>query len=190
MGNKTNLPSATRRLFLRRSLLALGAIAAAPAMTTQAIAKTADSASALSSLSVLSQEEYRILTVVGDTVVPRGGAFNLGALDIDLATRIDSYLDPDDAPMLQGLRGALMFLEHKAPALAKMEGTFSALPAPQREGLLLALRDTGGDATAVYAALRGLCTFYFYTHEHAWPGVGYDGPLVKRGRPVYPQVEA
>lgn len=190
MGNKNHLPSATRRLFLRRSIMALGALAAAPAMTVQAVANTADSALNTPPLAVLSAEDYRILSVVADTIIPSGGAFKLGAVDIDLAARIDSYLDPDDSAMLQGLKGALMFIEHKAPALAKMEGSFSSQPAESREALLLALRDAGGDGTAVFAALRGLCTFYFYTHEHVWPSVGYDGPLVKRGRPVYPQVEA
>lgn len=190
MGNKNNLPSATRRLFLRRSLLAFGALAAAPAMTAKAVAKTADTVINTPPLIVLSEESYRILSAVGDTVIPHGGAFPLGALDVDLAARIDSYLDPDDAELMQGVRGALMFIEHKAPALANMTGTFSSLSAENREKLFLTLRDTGGDATAVYAALRGLCLFYFYTHEHVWPGIGYDGPMVKRGRPVYPQVEA
>lgn len=188
MGNQNNLPSATRRLFLQRALLALGAVAAAPAVSTRAIADTAAAAIGAPRLNVLSAEEYRLLSVVTDTVIPRGGPFPLGALDVDLAARIDSYLDPDDAELLQGIRGALMFLEHKAPALVGKDGTFSALPAKERESLLLTLRDTGGDATAVFAALRGLSMFYFYTADQAWPNIGYEGPLVKRGKPVYPQV--
>lgn len=184
MGNNSTLPSATRRLFLQRSLLALGALAAAPAVSTHAFADAASTPN----LKVLNAEDYRILAVVTDTVIPRDGAFPLGALDVDLAARIDAYLEPEDTKLLQGLRGALMFLEHKAPGLIGMDSQFTALPAEQRESLLLALRDAGGDATAVFAALRGISMFYFYTDEQAWPQFNYDGPLVRRGKPVYPQV--
>ncbi|GAA0687765.1 hypothetical protein GCM10009104_12440 [Marinobacterium maritimum] len=188
MGNNNKLPSATRRLFLQRTLLALGAVAAAPALSTQALASTASTAMATPKLVVLTAEDYHTLSVVTDTLIPRGGAFPLGALDIDLAARIDAYLDPEDAELMQGLRGALVFLEHKAPALIAQQSNFSALPAADRETLLLTLRDAGGDATAVFVALRSLCFFYFYTDEQAWPNIGYEGPLVKRSRPVYPQV--
>ncbi len=188
MGNNNTLPSATRRLFLQRTLLALGAVAAAPALSTQALANTASTAIATPKLDILTAEDYRILSAVTDTLIPRGGAFPLGALDIDLAARIDTYLDPEDAELMQGLRGALMFLEHKAPDLVGQQGNFSTQSAADRETLLLRLRDAGGDATAVFVALRSLCFFYFYTDEQAWPNIGYEGPLVERGRPVYPQV--
>lgn len=186
MGNHSTLPSATRRLFLQRSLLALGAAVAAPAISSAAFADT--SAIDALSLKLLSAEDYRILSVVTDTLIPRDGAFPLGALDVDLAARIDTYLEPEDTELLQGLRGALMFLEHKAPGLIGSDKLFSELSPEQRESLLLTLRDAGGDATAVFAALRGISMFYFYTDEQAWPQFNYDGPLVKRGKPVYPQV--
>lgn len=188
MGDNNKLPSATRRLFLQRSLLAMTAVAAAPFVSAQAIADTAAAAVDTPALSILTLEDYKILSVVSDTIIPRGGAFDLGALDIDLAARIDSYLDPADTALIQGISGALAFLEHQAPTLLGKEGSFSAMSAPERESLMLTLRDAGGDATQVFAALRGLCVFYFYTDEHAWPQIGYDGPLVKRGKPVYPQV--
>ncbi len=188
MGKHNQLPSASRRLFLQRSLLALGAAAAASSISTQVIANTAADMFDTPKLDTLTTEDYRILSVVSDTIIPRGGAFPLGALDIDLAARIDSYLDSEDTELILGLRGALQFTEHQAPALTGRKGSFSTLPAEEREALLLTLRDTGGDATAVYAALRGICTFYFYTTEQAWPHIGYDGPLVQRDKPVYPKV--
>ncbi|WP_083928405.1 gluconate 2-dehydrogenase subunit 3 family protein [Marinobacterium rhizophilum] len=186
MDNNKQLPSATRRLFLQRSLMAMAAVAASPLMSAQELA---NAAIATPKLNILTADDYRILSVVSDTIIPRGGAFPLGALDIDLAARIDSYIEPEDTALIQGVRGALMFLEHKAPAIQGKEGLFSSMAAEEREALLLALRDAGGDAVAVYTALRGLCLFYFYTDEQAWPNIGYDGPLVKRDRPVYPQVE-
>lgn len=188
MGTTNKMPSATRRLFLRKSLLALGAVAAAPAVSLNALANTAATALTLPKLNVLSSDDYKLLSIVSDTVIPRGGAFPTGALDIDLAARIDSYLEPEDTDLIQGIRGALMFVEHKAPALSGKEGLFSGLSADAREETLLALRAMGGPATAVFAALRGLCIFYFYTDEQAWTHIGYEGPLVKRGKPVYPQV--
>ncbi|WP_286240192.1 gluconate 2-dehydrogenase subunit 3 family protein [Neptuniibacter halophilus] len=190
MGTNNRIPTVTRRLFLRRGLLALGASAVASSISLQAIANSAATLPEEPALQTLSAEEYRILSRVSDTIIPRGGAFSLGALDIDLAFRIDAYLDAGDEVLMQGIRGALLFLEHKAPSLIGLEGTFSGLPAEQRESLLLTLRDAGGDATAVFVGLRSLCMFYFYTATEAWPEIGYEGPLVKRDKPVYPQVES
>lgn len=185
MGTHNTLPSSTRRLFLRNSLMAMAAVATAASVSVQALADTAAAAVALPKLTILTADEYRILSAVGDAVIPQGGPFATGALDIDLASRIDSYLDPDDSALMQGIRGALMFIEHKAPGLVGKSGQYSQLATQDRESILLTLRDGGGDGTAVFAALRGLCMFYFYTADQAWPNIGYEGPLVKRGKPVY-----
>ncbi|MBR9865493.1 MAG: gluconate 2-dehydrogenase subunit 3 family protein [Oceanospirillales bacterium] len=187
MGNNNNLPAATRRLFLQRSLIAMAAIAASPMISTQGFAATGET-SKVPTLKTLTADDYRILSAVSDAIIPSGGAFPTGALDIDLAARIDSYIPPEDTDLIQGIRGALMFIEHKAPSLVGKEGLFSQLSIQDREALLLTLRDAGGDATSVFAALRGLNLFYFYTDDNVWPHIGYEGPLVKRGKPVYPQV--
>ncbi|GGO78964.1 hypothetical protein GCM10011348_12100 [Marinobacterium nitratireducens] len=184
MDNNERLPSATRRLFLQRSLIAMAAVAAAPVIGATELKATA-SAGATSDLKLLSAAEYRVLSAVTDAIIPQGGAFPVGALDIDLAKRIDHHLREEETALIEGVRGALMFLEHKAPAaFAGKEVRFSELDGQDREAILIAMREAGGVPTIIFSAMRGLSIFYFYTHEDTWPHIGYDGPLVKRPNPV------
>ncbi|RRJ84396.1 gluconate 2-dehydrogenase subunit 3 family protein [Aestuariirhabdus litorea] len=180
MGNHRSLPSATRRLFLQQSMLALAALVAPSQLLAM---ENAAVNLGPRRLRVLSADEDRILAVVADTLIPQGGAFDTGARDIDLALRIDHYLDPTDNDLLTGLRGALLFVEHKSPELIGAPSPFSALSASERERCLLALKEAGPVAVSVFAALRGLCLFYFYTDEHSWPHIGYDGPLIAQSAP-------
>ncbi|NVK41463.1 MAG: gluconate 2-dehydrogenase subunit 3 family protein [Oceanospirillaceae bacterium] len=185
MDNNNPLPSTTRRLFLQRSLIAMAAVAATPVLGSQALTSTAVTSGQTPTLKILSSEEYRTLAAVTDAIIPQSGAFPIGALDIDLAARIDHHLKAELTDVVAGVSGALMFIENKAPeAFAGKTARFSDLETSERESILLAMRDAGGVPTIIFSAMRGLSIFYFYTHEDAWPHIGYDGPLVKRPNPV------
>ena len=106
---------------------------------------------------VLSEEEYHILQAIADTMIPPGGAFDLGASDVDLARRIDAYMPKIDGNVVTGIRGAMAFVEQKAPGLAGKEGTF-------------------------FLGLKWICLTYFYTMDKVWPSVGYDGPMLLEDR--------
>lgn len=181
MDNTFKLPESTRRIFLKRTLLALGA-SVAPALVSRAIAGGAslDTGTGGRQPSVLSADDYRILDVVADTFIPRGGAFEMGARDIDLATRIDGFLALDKPEVATGVKGALQYVEHNAPSLAGSEGKFSDLSLAARTEVLQAMA-AGGDplAVQVFAGLKELCMFYFYSDDASWPNIGYDGPWVR-----------
>lgn len=174
MRQDLSLPAATRRLFLQRSVLALAAALAPPLVHAAAQA----AAPAPVRLRALSADDYRILSVVSDTIIPTDET--PGAKSIDLAARIDRYIAPDDQELLQGIRGALMFIEHKAPELIGEKKTFSQLDPAGREKTLLTLNIASPLTNTVFTAIRGLCLFYFYTDEAGWKQLGYDGPLVQQ----------
>jgi hypothetical protein len=170
------LPELTRRALLGRSLAALGVAAGLPGLLPTA----APAQGAPAGLRVLAPGEWQVLAAVADTVIPRGGAFSLGAADLDLAARIDALLAAQPAELAGGVRGALLLLEYGAPLLSGRVARFSRLGAVERDEVFGALPGSFGLARRVYAGLRGLCLFAFYVQPESWPGVGYDGPWAER----------
>jgi len=176
------LPEFTRRTFLSRGLQALGAAAALPFLAGRVLAAT-DETSTTPALQVLTPGEYAILAAFADTMIPRGGAFEMGAIDVDLARRIDSYLPRLHPDMIVGVRGALAFVEQKAPGLAKKPETFTALASADREAVFAAMLASPGLPASVLLALKYLCISHFYAIDATWKFIGYDGPKLLENRP-------
>ena len=165
-----------------RSLQMLGATASVSMVSACSKASTNASTSATGNkvLQILTKEDHQILTAVSDTIIPQGGSFELGAIDIDLALRIDGYLAKNgDSEVVVGLRGALQYLEHHAPKLVDFETPFSALSPADRTTVMQRMCIEDGLSIQVFAALRALTLFYFYTDKNSWPEIAYDGPMIK-----------
>lgn len=175
------LPDPSRRLFLRRSLHAAGAIALLPGLSLGCGA--GDAARAPSGLRALDRSEWTVLDAVADAFVPPGGAFEAGARSVDLATRIDDFLAGESPEVLRGVGAALVVAEWIAPLAAGRAARFSALDLAGRTAAIDALRTSRiGLLREVYAGLKQLCLFRFYACEEAWPALGYDGPRVGRAQ--------
>lgn len=172
------LPEPTRRAFLRSTLRGAGALALAPAIAVGCAPERR--AEAPTDLAVLGAAEWGLLAVIADVFVPRGGAFELGASDLDLATRMDGHLARERPEVVRGLRGALWLVEWASPFVGGYVGRFSALDVEGRIRCIDALR-TSRFATlrAVFAGLKTLCLFAFYSADASWTALGYDGPLVR-----------
>ncbi len=169
------IPELSRRVFLRRSLHAAGAIALVPGLSIGCA--PAEAAHAPADLRVLDSGEWALLGVVADTLIPRGGAFALGARDVDLATRIDAFLSGESAGVLGGLSAALFLIEWGSPLASGRIARFSQLGPDERATCIDALyRSRIGLLRDVYAGLKQLCFFTFYAIDASWPAVGYDGP--------------
>jgi hypothetical protein len=175
-----DIPDFSRRTFLTRSLQVLGAAAALPLAASPLLA--AERTSSAPALKVLAPGEYAALAAVADTMIPRGGAFATGALDVDLARRIDGYLPRMHPDVVTGIRGALAFVEQQAPALAKKAGTFTALAEPERAEVFAAMLAAPGLPAAVFLALKFVCMSHFYTLDVTWKSTGYDGPMLLEDR--------
>lgn len=174
------LPAATRRVFLKRSLQAAGTLAVLPLAGSGC--GPARRGAAPPGLAVLSPGEYAVLAAAADAFVPRGGAFELGASDVDVAGRVDALLADEDPQVQRGLRAALGLLEWAGGPLAGRFGRFSGLSASDRTAVLGALPHRFGLARDVYAGLKLLCLFSFYCADEVWPAIGYDGPWVGGSR--------
>jgi hypothetical protein len=175
------LPEFSRRIFLCRGLQALGAAVALPLSTPELFAAEGATPGA-PPLHVLTGAEYSVLAAVADTMVPRGGAFEMGAVDLDLARRIDSYLPRLHPDVVTGIRGALAFVEQQAPGLARKAGTFTGLEPPDRESVFAAMLAAPGLPASVFLALKFVCVSHFYTLDATWKFTGYDGPKLLQER--------
>ncbi len=179
-------PEMTRRVFLNRTLQALGAMAAVPlAACTAGSMKSstgmlvkAGAVAEIPPLKFLAPEQYEALEAVTDTMIPRGGAFELGALDVGLAARIDSHLPRLDPAVAQGFRGALVFVEQQAPLLAGKSAPFSGLSEADRTAVCSAMLQAGGLPAGIFLAMKSFSLTYFYTLDATWKYTGYDGPML------------
>lgn len=173
------IPELSRRLFLRRSLHAAGALALAPGLSIGCA--PGDAARAPTDLRVLDSGEWALLDVVADTLIPRGGAFELGARDVDLARRIDAFLVDESAAVRSGLSSALLLIEWGSPLVSGRVARFSRLGPDERAACIDALCHSRiGLLRDVYAGLKQLCFFTFYAIDAVWPALGYDGPWIDR----------
>jgi len=184
--NTIQVPEMTRRVFLNRTLQALGAAAAMPlasyatgADSAQAGAP-AESASkaATPALKFLTPEQFATLEAMSDTIIPQGGTFAPGARDLGLAARVDAYLPKFDPAVALGIRGALVFVEQQAPALAGKGAPFSALSEDDRTAVCNAMLRAGGMPTSILLAMKWISTSFFYTMDATWKFTGYDGPML------------
>ena len=180
------IPEMTRRVFLNQTLQALGAAAAIPLAactvgsvksSTGMLVKTG-SAAEIPPLDFLTPDQYVALESVTDTMIPRGGAFELGARDVGLAARIDSHLPRLDPAVAQGFRGALVFVEQQAPSLAGKAAPFSGLSEEERTAVCNAMLQAGGLPAGVFMAMKFFSLSYFYTLDATWQYTGYDGPML------------
>lgn len=171
-----SVPELSRRIFLKRSVQSLGALAALPLLPSGCGPGTP----VPGALRTLTPRQYSILDAIADTLLPAGGAFGPGARDLHLAERLDATLAVEDPDVVSGLRGALWFVELGAPLLSGQLGVFSRQDAGARAAALGALPHRFGLARDVFGALKQLCCFHFYCIDASWEHVGYDGPWVGR----------
>jgi hypothetical protein len=170
------VPELSRRIFLKRSMQSLGALAALPLLPSGCAPGTPIP----SALRTLTPRQYAILDAVADALLPAGGAFGPGARELGLAERLDAVLFDEDPDVVSALRGALWFVELAAPPLSGRLGVFSHQGAEARTAALGGLSRSFGLARDVFGALKQLCCFHFYCIDAAWEHVGYDGPWVGR----------
>jgi len=173
-----------RRSFLRGSfgagaLLAFGAV-------LPAAARAAESAPV--GLAVLSASAWTTLTHFAAYVIPRGGAFELGAADVDVAGAVDRWLEGADPLLVADLQRGLALLEWGPLLQGRALRPLSWLSREDADAWLASLPSSRfAFARDLHRALTDLCLLGFYSTPAAWMALGYPGPWVIRspesGRP-------
>jgi hypothetical protein len=177
MNKVIKIPESTRRVFLLRSVQALGALTATSVISTPVFAM----AKAGMPQPPFNSAELTVFRAITDAIIPQSGAFKLGALDVNLAELINKHLTYADQDMLTGLKGAFAFVEHESPKMInKPTAKFSQLSTAERTKILETMATIEGVAVQVFAGLKSLSLFFFYSTEQSWAEIGHLPPLVKR----------
>ena len=127
-------------------------------------------------LKTLSAHEHRTMKALAATIVPRGGPFELGADDFDLARAFDNFLADEPPENISDLKRALLLVEYGPVLFERRWITFSNLDSA---GQLQHWEGWGQSQNMVRRqvsiAFRKFVGLVFYDHTRVWPSVGYDG---------------
>jgi hypothetical protein len=118
--------------------------------------------------------DAELLRAVLDALVPRGGAFALGAADTEVEHLLVRHVRRLHPLGPLGLRVLLRAIEYGAVAFER-SAPFSRLDPQARERALAAWeRSHLSPRRQLIASLKLLALMHFYERPEAWPGIGYD----------------
>jgi len=121
-----------------------------------------------------------LLADVLDALVPRGGAFPIGAADTDVDAALARYFASLHALGPVGLRLLLRAIEYGAVVFERTR-PFSELDAAGRERALAAWESSRlGPRRQLIASLKLLALMHFYERPDVWPAIGYDDGYLRR----------
>ena len=120
------------------------------------------------------------LRAVLDALVPQGGAFALGAADIDLDAALARYFARLHPLGPVGLTLLLLAVEYGTVVFERTR-PFSRLDPAGRERALAAWETSRlGLRRQLVASLKLLALMHFYERPEAWEGIGYDDAHLRR----------
>jgi hypothetical protein len=166
----------TRRRLLTAGL-GLGGLIAAGAGGLVALRGAAP---AVAGLEILTPHEYRTLARLATVHLPAGGAFPVGADELDLARAFDGFLKDEPPQNIADLKKALTLLEYGPVIFERRVTTFSNLDDDARhahwrswiESDVLLQRQAA-------TAFRKFLSLVFFDSPATWAHIGYPGPTVK-----------
>lgn len=169
------------RFLTRRRVLALGIAGASVLVVGGGVSSLLAGAPPVAGLRVLSAREYRTLDALARTLLPSGGAFEIGAERFDLARAFDAYLTGEPADNVKKLQRALLLFELGPLLFERRWSSFSRLSDAERLRHYEAW--TTSDRLArrqVATAFRKFMALVFYDNPEVWPHIGYPGPSLAR----------
>lgn len=163
----------SRRLWLKLSLGGVGALLGAGT----GVLGLRGCASAVPDLRLLSDHGYRTFAAIARTHIPRGGPFELGADDFDIARLFDGFLADEPQQNIKDLQMALTLVELGPMIFEGRLATFSNLE-PEEQLIHWKSWMTSDNATRrqVSLAFRKFISVVFFDQEEVWPHIGYPGP--------------
>ena len=128
---------------------------------------------------VLSRGNLEVLRALGDTMLPSIANEPAGGEIVpEAADRFVATLDPVARRQL-----AIALSLFDLSAVARYGRPFSRLdPRARTQWLESWMRSRLALRRVVYRSLKGLCALVYYQDDRTWPLLGYDGPLVAKGR--------
>lgn len=138
------------------------------------------SAPEVDGLRILSDHQFRTLSAIARTEIPRGGPFEHGADDADLARAFDAFLADEPDSVQSDLANALLLVEFGPLIFDRKLKTFSNLSDDERRAHWQAWRESPTLLRRQVAlAFHKFLCLVFYDDPRAWPAIGYPGPSLQ-----------
>jgi len=164
----------TRRMFLK--YLAFAASAVGVGTSFSACAKYE---APPEGLGFLDDKEYAVISAFADRVVPRGGPYDLGALDTGVVEFFDGFAATDFPEVQKDFRNAITLLEHGPLFITFTFKRFTEMTPEEQDEYLAAWQSSKNALLrGAFVGFKRLCFMGFYINEGVWPHIGYEGPLV------------
>jgi len=117
-------------------------------------------------------------------VIEAFGVRVLAPEQADVAGFADGFMVGLAADDRHDLLRFVAYLEHIAPLAAGHVSRFSGLGPVQQDDVLRSLEQSNVDLLrAGFQALEALSMMAYYKQPASWKAIGYDGPVVDRGKP-------
>lgn len=127
---------------------------------------------AIKELKVLDQKLYMITQAVADTLAPTGGAFQVGAQDVDAALLFDNYIDRLGKLPLKLIKTVLYLLEY-APLFTRLK-RFSRMNQEQRLNYLRGWENSRiASKRNLFVMIKMLILMPFYSHDAVANAMNY-----------------
>ncbi len=127
-----------------------------------------------------STRDGTLLRAVLEALLPRGGAFPLGAADTDVDAALARYFASLHPLGPAGLRALLLAIEY-GTAVFERTRPFSRLEPAARERALAAWETSRlAPRRQLVASLKLLACMHFYERPDVWAAIGYDDAHLRR----------
>ncbi|MEW6510632.1 MAG: gluconate 2-dehydrogenase subunit 3 family protein [Bacteroidota bacterium] len=177
IAQRSELPHASRRRFLRRTLVGSAVLSTASLLPSHGSTMTGGGGNPLD-LKFFSTDEYHILRAAAERIVGAHAEDGPTATEINVALRADRFLAAADPEIQEQFHLLLTVMNH--PFFTFLFdfrlSAFVNMPAEDQDTYLEDwMTSPLGFRRQAFVGLKRLCMSMYYTDPRSWPGIGYDG---------------
>ena len=160
-----------RRVFIKSLLLLCGVTATVNTMGCAAYPPVKND------FDFFDEKTYAIIKSFSERIIPQGGAFPEGAVDISIMEFFDSLVSAEPPEIQKNMKSGIMLLEHAPIFLMFKPKRFTEMTDEEKDQYLQKWEQSGNTLfRGVFKGFKNICTLGFFSNEMVWQHLGYDGP--------------
>lgn len=166
----------SRRRFLKATLWGGGILAVLATLPAIQIFRASYPKAGIP-LKTFSDKEFHILKHAAMAIIPRGGAFKIGAEDVQPEVFIDEYFHDFPGLVRKGIKLLLILFEHSPILFEGTLKTFTMLRDDDKEAYLRGWEESKSlYKRKAFGFLKGIVCVGFYSDPRVLKEIGYEYP--------------
>lgn len=127
----------------------------------------------------LDDTTHAVISAFADRIIPRGGAFSEGALDLDVVRYFDTIVSDQPPEVQKDMKSGIMLVEYGAPFFQFTFKKFTNMTEGERDEYLKGWESAKVPIfRGIFGGFKNLCCLGFFSNEKIFPHIGYDGPWI------------